>query len=733
MTEILQQDIQQLLDHFSKNLYRARESEVGDEILQRCGKLMRLDYSVAEIPNLNGELSANYPAKLLIPEHEVKRTSDSDTYGEYLPKDDSESGTPRNGSGSDSGAPPPSNRDQVLVDGTLDAQRLRSLILKARGARCRTRFPLPVILYNGKYICRSATLSGGPEIYGRSGLEYLSYGGEQEQADGVEAREESSTDESESKDWVLFGQVRRRDIRLLKALNVGTIIDFMVENKKVKFGVNITSSEKVDKENRYSFFKLLALPYPGCEFFREFRNNQYEGDKLIFDWNQSYVDAGIRVPEDSVASELNIDWANYKKWDLKEITQNYLRLLLKYLQESSTGILVHCISGWDRTPLFVSLLRVSLWADGVIHQSLSAAQVLYLTIAYDWMLFGHNLPDRLNKGELIFFFCFQMLKHIMDDEYSVLTHRSRSQRSSTSSSIDVIRTDSDIMLDGLLLDGESRGSTVSLNSASSHASGRSHSAYDTQTSVSTAIGLTSGTASNSIAIANRVGNGGSNGGAHSNNGDDSANSYNGNNRFAAHSNDSSSSIGFLSNDSSNHNTQWSPEPSGTSPVTVPSANRIRQRQESTSSISLSGWQMITAAGSYRSTESVNDMQSNLQQLHQQLNNQNQNVNSNNQQSASNGSSSFNLPGADSTVGPSDSASTPNANHISSQTTSYNYSVIGEVPDPYAIRRERLNQVRTMFHNCYCSTIAFTFVGTGPVGSLLGSFAEKVGLTNRSAV
>ncbi len=26
------------------------------------------------------------------------------------------------------------------------------------------------------------------------------------------------------------------------------------------------------------------------------------------------------------------------------------------------GLLVHCISGWDRTPLFVSWLRLSLWA-----------------------------------------------------------------------------------------------------------------------------------------------------------------------------------------------------------------------------------------------------------------------------------------------------------------------------------------------------------------------------------
>jgi hypothetical protein len=68
--------------------------------------------------------------------------------------------------------------------------------------------------------------------------------------------------------------------------------------------------------------------------------------------------------------------------DLVTLTQNYLKLLLHFLTDEvqDAGILVHCISGWDRTPLFVSLLRLSLWADGEIHQSLSAAEILYLTV-----------------------------------------------------------------------------------------------------------------------------------------------------------------------------------------------------------------------------------------------------------------------------------------------------------------------------------------------------------------
>lgn len=730
MSNILQQDIQQLLETFSKNLYRAKEYNGGDETIERCSELMRMDYAVFDIPNQNGELSAHYPSVLLIPDQELRST-------EGNPGDSSNN--TRNGEEPVARCAQP-NRDQVIIDGKLNPHRLRLLILGARLARCRARFPLPVILYNGKYVCRSATLSGGPEIYGRSGFEYLIYAAEapSPESEGTsgnskllssttepdsvhgpdkptEARENTS-DEPESNDWPLFNRMRGNDIRLLKALNVGTIIDFMVENKKVKFGLNVTSSEKVDKENRYSFFNILSLPYPGCEFFREFHNKNCHAEGLVFDWNQSYVDAGIRVPEDPVTTQLNINWQNYKEWDLVQMTQNYLRLLLKYLQESSTSILVHCISGWDRTPLFVSLLRISLWADGVIHQSLDTAQMLYFTIAYDWMLFGHNLPDRLNKGEIILYFCFYMLKYIVDVEYSVLTHRFGSQQSSASSgSIEV--------LDEVMMDGESRGSNVSLNSVSSYTSGRSSSMHDTQTS------------SNSIAIQTRNGNARNGGGnAHGYNVEDSINSLNGNNGLAYSHSSSNSSIGCMSYDSSNHNNQWSSQAERTSPVTVPSANRLRQRQESTSSLSVGSWQIVTATGSYRSADSVNEMHSHMQQ-----NSGHVCTNPQTNQTSSNIPPSFaSQQQAGVNSGPSSNASTtPNANQPHpSQGSSYCTLIDGECystrVDRYAIRRQRLTQMRTMFYNCYFSTIGFN-VNSGPsLGSLMGSFADKVRLGSRTS-
>ena len=55
---------------------------------------------------------------------------------------------------------------------------LKELFNKAKFARCRGRFAAPVILYEGKHICRSATISGGVEIYGRSGFDFFFTGGE---------------------------------------------------------------------------------------------------------------------------------------------------------------------------------------------------------------------------------------------------------------------------------------------------------------------------------------------------------------------------------------------------------------------------------------------------------------------------------------------------------------------------------------------------------------------------
>jgi myotubularin-related protein 14 len=75
---------------------------------------------------------------------------------------------------------------------------------------------------------------------------------------------------------------------------------------------SVTSSEKVDKENRYSQFTILSLPYPGCEFFREFRDHNYTAEKLFYNWSQSHVDAEIIVPQDIITERFQVAWKDYK-------------------------------------------------------------------------------------------------------------------------------------------------------------------------------------------------------------------------------------------------------------------------------------------------------------------------------------------------------------------------------------------------------------------------------------
>ncbi|EQB76968.1 hypothetical protein CB1_000105026 [Camelus ferus] len=498
-----------------------------ERIEKRCLELFGRDYCYSVIQNVNGDICGHYPQHIVFLEYES------------------------------------SEKEKDTFQSTVQVSKLQDLVNRSKTARCRGRFVCPVILFKGKHICRSATLAGWGELYGRTGYNYIFSGG----ADDAWADAEDVTEEDcalRSSDTHLFDKVRGYDIKLLRYLSVKYICDLMVENKKVKFGVNVTSSEKVDKAQRYADFTLLSIPYPGCEFFKEYKDRDYMAEGLIFNWKQDYVDAPLSIP-DFLTCSLNIDWSQYQwllfpkvapdqeqiatvavglcrpqrgrllpspgrcspprcplgprcrgapaslpcssppgvsvrrsvgtverppsrcgsnagsaarqqpspellkvgqdspgavggqSWDLVQQTQNYLKLLLSIINsDDDSGLLVHCISGWDRTPLFISLLRLSLWADGLIHMSLKPAEILYLTVAYDWFLFGHMLVDRLSKGEEIFFFCFNFLKHIISEEFSAL----KTQRRKSLPARDAGFTLEDICM----LRRKDRGSTTSLGS-----------------------------------------------------------------------------------------------------------------------------------------------------------------------------------------------------------------------------------------------------------------------------
>ncbi|XP_036187973.1 myotubularin-related protein 14 isoform X4 [Myotis myotis] len=373
----------ELLEEFSRTQYRAKDcSGTGgsrvERIEKRCLELFGRDYCYSVIQNVNGDICGHYPQHIVFLEYES------------------------------------SEKEKDTFQSTVQVSKLQDLVNRSKMARCRGRFVCPVILFKGKHICRSATLAGWGELYGRTGYNYIFSGG----ADDAWADAEDITEED--------------------------------------CALRVTSSEKVDKAQRYADFTLLSIPYPGCEFFKEYKDRDYMAEGLIFNWKQDYVDAPLSIPEFLTCS-LNIDWSQYQSWDLVQQTQNYLKLLLSIINsDDDSGLLVHCISGWDRTPLFISLLRLSLWADGLIHTSLKPAEVLYLTVAYDWFLFGHMLVDRLSKGEEIFFFCFNFLKHIISEEFSSL----KTQRRKSLPARDSGFTLEDICM----LRRKDRGSTTSLGS-----------------------------------------------------------------------------------------------------------------------------------------------------------------------------------------------------------------------------------------------------------------------------
>uniref|UniRef100_A0A8C6PBQ1 Myotubularin related protein 14 n=1 Tax=Nothobranchius furzeri TaxID=105023 RepID=A0A8C6PBQ1_NOTFU len=394
------EDITELIELFSKTQYRAKEvSPRMETIEKRCLELFARDYKFSIIHNSNGEVCGHYPRQIVFLEYECVDV------------------------------------DRDRFESTVQISKLQDLVSRSKLARCRGRFVCPVILYNGKHICRSSTLAGWGELYGRTGYNYI-----------FSACSASL--------WVRNQVVPNNPVRPNNSQQLQILSDLKPPGEQSC--LNVTSSEKVDKAQRYADFALLSVPYPGCEFFKEYKDRNYTAEGLVFNWNQDYVDAPLTIPA-SFTQKLNIDWTQYQSWDLVEQTQNYLKLLLHIINnDDDCGLLVHCISGWDRTPLFVSLLRLSLWADGAVHANLEPAEILYLTIAYDWFFFGHMLPDRLSKGEEIFFFCFNSLKHIVSEKFSVV----RKQRRKYSHF-----RDGDLTVEDLCqLQSRDRGSVSSLSS-----------------------------------------------------------------------------------------------------------------------------------------------------------------------------------------------------------------------------------------------------------------------------
>ncbi|XP_050760835.1 myotubularin-related protein 14 [Gymnogyps californianus] len=128
----------ELLLEFSRAQYRAKDGGGAaakvERIERRCLELFGRDYRYSVISNAHGEVCAHYPRHIVLLERDAGRDP---------------------------------------FESTVQVGKLQDLINRSKMARCRGRFVCPVILYKGKHICRSATLAGWGELYGRTGYNYI--------------------------------------------------------------------------------------------------------------------------------------------------------------------------------------------------------------------------------------------------------------------------------------------------------------------------------------------------------------------------------------------------------------------------------------------------------------------------------------------------------------------------------------------------------------------------------
>lgn len=134
----------------------------------------------------------------------------------------------------------------TIYEDLYDVNKIRELITMAKYARCRQRFAVPVIMYRGKYICRSATISVMPETYGRKVVDYaydcLNGTNYSDRGNHIVDDENNDNNEDSLMNHALnesspfsYDEVIKSDIQLLNALNVSAIVDLMVEKRKIKY------------------------------------------------------------------------------------------------------------------------------------------------------------------------------------------------------------------------------------------------------------------------------------------------------------------------------------------------------------------------------------------------------------------------------------------------------------------------------------------------------------------
>eukprot|EP01133_Synstelium_polycarpum_P003736 gene3736-4309_t len=253
-------ELYELFSNFRR--YKATLSGKREEELTKfqnhVNALFEKDYVISLINNKNGELCATYPPDLIVIEREKQRQCTSC-----------------------------SDKDQVNNPHTI-----QKLLSQSRFARVRTRFPFPVILYHGKNLCRSSTLSKKIEYMFQSGVNSM----KKQFSNSTNGAQIEEAEDSQNME-----NLRNNDISAIKHIGVKYICDLMVENKKKKFGFFVCSSEKADMHSRYSKqFVIASTPYPGVEFFALFNQNRHNAKDLVFSWEVTEYPAELKIDKNSI-------------------------------------------------------------------------------------------------------------------------------------------------------------------------------------------------------------------------------------------------------------------------------------------------------------------------------------------------------------------------------------------------------------------------------------------------
>lgn len=398
-----QQETRHLFRFYAENADFRSSSCVQQSaaFMSLCIDLARRDHSIELIDNQSGQLCWSYPPMIILMDH-----------------------------------PKPPDFD--------------TLVVQAQFARVHSRFPVPAVTVLGHSLLRSSTVAIGAESAFRNMI----------------------------LKWSLnfnHSDQKVADSQLLRAFGVKHIVDLTVDNHMRKFGLAMCSSEKAEPHDYYhKYFDIHVMPYPGCEYMKRIAGEQHHpsptGRSPVTipvpsaddSPDDGHVDSAHRHGDRSaspsaaahscrkaadcdketivlcredepsidgwhtslvVKSPLQMDAdAEFRSWRWTNLTRRYLRMVLAMLGDVAAGhgsslapsVDLHCISGWDRSAMFISLVRLSLWADGLVHQSLTESEILFFSIAYDWMFFTHQLKLRLRRKEEVMLFGFRVLKYIAD-------------------------------------------------------------------------------------------------------------------------------------------------------------------------------------------------------------------------------------------------------------------------------------------------------------------------------